>query len=95
MQARGRPLQSYDLKNFIVMLTDYDCSSKLCFEEKSNSVLFVKILKKKSPVDSFRCSQGFQGQMPYHATPTKSAENFIILAKNSKEKVKFNVALTQ
>ncbi len=46
MKARGRPLQSYDSEVFIVMLIDYDCSSKLCFEEKSNNVSFVIILKK-------------------------------------------------
>ena len=45
MQARMRPLHSYDSESFIVMWIDFDCSSKLCFEEKSNSVSFVIILK--------------------------------------------------
>ena len=48
MQVRGRSLQSHDLKIFIVMLIGYDYSSKLCFEEKSNSVSFVIIFKKVS-----------------------------------------------
>jgi len=79
------------------MLTYYDYSSKLRFQEKSNSVSFVIIFKKKkkSPVDFFRCSHGFLGQMPCRAMPTKVPKNFIILAKNSKGKVKFSVALNQ
>ena len=46
MQARVRPLQSYDSESLIVMLIDFDCSSKLCFEEKSNNVIYDKIFKK-------------------------------------------------
>ena len=45
MQTRGRPLQSFDSNIFMVMFIDYDCSSKLCFEEKSNSVTFVIIFQ--------------------------------------------------
>ena len=48
MQARVGPLQSYDSESFIVMWIEFDSSSKLCFEEKSNSVICDKIFKKKS-----------------------------------------------
>jgi len=46
MQARVSPLQSNDLQSSIVILINFDCSSKLCFEEKSNSTIGDKILKK-------------------------------------------------
>jgi len=46
MQARVRPLQSYDSESFIVMRTNFDSSSKLYFEEKSNNVLCDNIFKK-------------------------------------------------
>jgi len=46
MQARVSPLQSYDSEIFIIMWTNFDYSSKLCFEEKSNNVICDKIFKK-------------------------------------------------
>ena len=46
MQARVRPLQSNDSESFIVILINFDCSSKLSFEEKSNSVIGDKIFKR-------------------------------------------------
>jgi len=46
MQARGRPLHSFGLESFIVRWIDFDSSSKLCFEEKSNKVLYDKIFQK-------------------------------------------------
>ena len=46
MQARVSPLQSNDLQSSIVILINFDRSSKLCFEEKSNSTIGDKILKK-------------------------------------------------
>ena len=46
MQAGVVPLQSNDSQSFIVILINFDCSSKLCFEEKSNSVISDKIFKK-------------------------------------------------
>jgi len=94
MQARVRPLQGYDSESFIVMLIDFDSSSKFCFEETSNSVIGDKNFKKV--VSWFLQVQlGFCGQMLCHAIPTKSAENFIIWAKISKGKVEFSVALSQ
>ena len=46
MQARVMPLQSNDFEGFIVMLINFDCSSKLCFEEKSNNVIGDKFFKR-------------------------------------------------
>ena len=46
MQARVRPLHSYGSESFIIMQIDFDSSLKLCFEEKSNSVIYDKIFKK-------------------------------------------------
>jgi len=46
MQTRVMPLQSNDPQSFIVILINFDCSSKLCFEEKSNSAIGDKIFKK-------------------------------------------------
>jgi len=46
MQARVMTLQSNDPQSFIVILINFDCSSKLCFEEKSNSAIDDKIFKK-------------------------------------------------
>ena len=46
MQARVRPLQSNDSESLIIILINFDCSSKLCFEEKSNSVIGDKIFPK-------------------------------------------------
>lgn len=46
MQTRGRPLHSYGSESFIVMWIDFDSSSKLSFEEKSNSVIYDKIFQK-------------------------------------------------
>ena len=46
MQARVMPLQSKDSESFIVILINFDSSSKLCFEEKSNNVIGDKIFKK-------------------------------------------------
>ena len=46
MQARVRPLHSYGSESFIVRWIDFNSSSKLCFEEKSNSVIYDKIFQK-------------------------------------------------
>ena len=46
MQARGMFLQSNDPQSFNIMMIDFDYSSKLCFEEKSNSVICDKMFKK-------------------------------------------------
>jgi len=85
MQARVRPLQSYDSESFIVMWTNFNCSSKLYFEENLNRSL-VKKNSKNLSVDFFRCRHGFYGQISCCAIPAKSAKNFIISAKISKGK---------
>lgn len=46
MQARVMLLQSNDPQSFIIILIDFDCSSKLCFEEKSNSAIGEKNFKR-------------------------------------------------
>ena len=84
MQARVMTLESNDPQSFIVILINFDCSSKLCFEEKSNSVICDKFFK-RSPIDFFRCSHCFRGQMSFHAIPAKSAENFITWAKTQRK----------
>jgi len=48
MQARGRPLHNYGSESFIVRWIDFDSSSKLCFEEKSNKVIYDKIFQKRA-----------------------------------------------
>ena len=65
--------------------------------KKSQTVCHLWSFSKKSPVDFLRCIHGFLGQMPCHATPAKvqKKKKIIILAKNSKGKVKFSVALNQ
>jgi len=62
MQARVMLLQSNDLHLSIILLIKIDGSSKLYFEEKSNSAIGDKIFKKGSTIDFFRCSHGFHGQ---------------------------------
>ena len=46
MQARVMLLQSNDSQIFIILLIKFDCSSKLCFEEKSNNAIGDKIFKR-------------------------------------------------
>ena len=46
MQARVMPIQSNDSESFIIILVKFDCSSKLYFEEKSNSVIGDKFFKR-------------------------------------------------
>jgi hypothetical protein len=78
MQARVRPLQSNDSESFIVILINFDCSSKLCFEEKSNSVIGDKIFKKSRQLISSGAVMVSVAKCSCHAIPAKSAENFII-----------------
>ena len=46
MQGRVMFLQSNDPQSFIIILINFDYSSKLCFEEKSNSAIGDKIFKR-------------------------------------------------
>jgi len=46
MQARVMLLQSNDPRSFNILLIKFDYSSKICFEEKSNSAIGDKIFKR-------------------------------------------------
>jgi len=47
IQARVMLVQSNDPQSSIILLRKIDSSSKLCFEEKSNSAIGDKIFKKE------------------------------------------------
>lgn len=46
MQARNMPLHNYGSESFIVKCKDFESSSKICFEEKSNKLIYEKNFQK-------------------------------------------------
>ena len=87
MQARGR--------SYTTMVQKASSSPKETSTLLQNSVLkksqtrsTMTKFSKKSPVDFFRCSHGFHGQMPSHIVPAKKWGKFHYLSQNFKEKWK-------
>lgn len=78
MQARVMLLQSNDPQSSIILSTKIDGSSKLCFEEKSNSAIGDKVFKKGRQLISLGVVTVSMAKVLCHAIPTKSVENFII-----------------
>lgn len=60
------------------MMIDFDCSSKLCFEVKSNSVICDKMFKKGQQLIYLGAVMVSVAKVLYHAIPAKSVKNFII-----------------
>jgi len=78
MQARVMLLQSNDPQLSIILLIKIDGSSKLCFEEKSNSAIGDKIFKKSRQLISSGAVMVSVAKVLCHAIPAKSVKNFII-----------------
>ena len=88
MQARGMLLQSNDQQISIILLIKFDGSSKLCFEEKSNSAIGDKIFKKGWQLISSGAVMVSVAKFSIMQSLQKSVENFIVWAHNSEKKWK-------
>ena len=84
-------LQSNDPQLSFILLTKIDGSSKLYFEEKSNSAIGDKIFKKGSIIDFFGYNHGFCGQSALSCNSYEKCRKFRHLSPKFKEKVKIRV----
>ena len=71
-------LQSNGPHSFIILLINFDYSSKLCFEEKSNSAIGDKIFKKGRQLISSGAVIVSMAKCSIMQSLQKSVENFIV-----------------